>query len=91
MSTVAEHLAALEFMLELKYAREHTLRLYSGFTPEAAMFCEVHLKELVAAQTPEDMAAAREDFKRRIREQHPDVAERLIAAVEAATAKGPHD
>lgn len=86
MSTVAEHLALLEFFQEMRWDRNPANRAYSGFTPEASLFCDVHLKELVATQEASAMVAARLDVERRLREQHPDAAERLIAAWLAARA-----
>lgn len=85
MSTVAEHLALLEFFLEMRYDRDPANRSFSGFTNEASMFCDVHLKDLVASQSPASMEAARLDVEKRLREQHPAIAERLIAAWKAAT------
>lgn len=85
MSTVAEHLALLEFYREMRYDRNPVNRAYSDFTMEASLFCEVHLNELVAGQSPGAMEEARLEVEKRLRGQHPDAAERLIAAWKTAT------
>lgn len=86
MSTVAEHVAALECMLEMRYSKDANVRRHSAFSQEAAMFCEVHLEELAALVEPDALAAARLDVERRYREQLPGMAEQIIQ--EWADARG---
>lgn len=85
MSTVAEHLAAIEFY--------RTVGLHEAAHNEGWLFLNVHWKELAEAHPADEMADARDAFEKRVREQHPTpAAEARIAEWRAAlstrTAKG---
>ena len=81
MSSIAEHLAAFEFY---KANGQHQLAADEGY-----MFLQVHWQELIDTHSPSVMAIGRDEFERRIREQHPDVAERLVKAWRAALPPAP--
>lgn len=70
MSSIAAHLAAFEFH---KANNQHKNAADEGY-----LFLQVHWQELIAAQSPETMELGRADFERRLREQHPDIAEPLV-------------
>jgi hypothetical protein len=62
MSTIAEHLAAMEMF---KLLREH-----EQFHSEAYLFTQVHWPQLIADQDPAEMQTARMAIERRMVDQH---------------------
>lgn len=61
MSTIAEHLAALEFYRANRHTSEHGYQPQVANTAmqEAFLFFDVHLDELIAERSPEEMRLAR--------------------------------
>lgn len=73
MSTIAEHLATLEMY------RSMGRRGDDFFYQEAYMFTQVHWKELIGLIEPAEFTAAREQVESRMRDQHPQQAEEILA------------
>jgi hypothetical protein len=70
VSTISEHLAALEMYRTNGFDKE--------FSTEAYLFTQVHWKDLIAQQSAEEMQGARLVIERRLREQHGTDADRVI-------------
>lgn len=76
MSTIAEHIAALEMYKALDENRI--------FAEEAYLFTQVHWRDLAAILPVDEMQKGRDEIERRIRAQHPERAEEFIGKWRAA-------
>jgi hypothetical protein len=76
MSTISEHLAALEM-----YAANEAWDLFHS---EQYLFVQVHFKEMIGERDASEMQHAREDMEKRLREQNGAKAEAFIEKWAAA-------
>lgn len=76
MSTIAEHVAVLEMLA--------ANNRWDAFHSEGWMFLQVHFRDLGALCGSDAMEQARKTTEQRMREQHPDQADALIAKWHAA-------